>query len=59
VHATVADICRTARLDLTREQLTHDRATWTVRLDGGVRGRVEAEIDRNRVVRLRLGPEPE
>ena len=58
VHTAVADLCRDVRLDLTREQLTHDRATWTVRLDGGVRGRVEAELDGRRVVRLRLGPEP-
>ena len=58
VHAAVADLCRDVRLDLTREQLTHDRATWTVRLDGGVRGRVEAELDGRRVTRLRLGPEP-
>jgi hypothetical protein len=45
-------------MDLTRKQLTRDRAAWTVRLDGGVRGRVEAEFDGRRLVRLRLGPEP-
>lgn len=60
VHAAVADLRRGARLDLTREQLTHDRATWTVRLDGttDVRGQVEVEFRDRRVVRLRFGPEP-
>ncbi len=60
VRTAVADLCRDVRLDLTRAQLTRDRARWTVRLDGApdVRGRVEAEFDRHRVVRLRLGPEP-
>ena len=58
VHAAVADLSRDVRMDLTRKQLTRDRAAWTVRLDGGVRGRVEAEFDGRRLVRLRLGPEP-
>ena len=60
VHAAVADLRRGARLDLTREQLTHDRATWTVRLDGAVdaRGQVEVEFSHRRVVRLRFGPVP-
>ncbi len=33
-------------MDLTRKQLTRERATWTVRLDGEAdrAGRVEAEI---------------
>ena len=59
VRAAVAELCRGVRLDLTREQLTQDSATWTVRIKGkDVRGRIEAELDRNRVVRLRLGPDP-
>jgi NTE family protein len=60
VRTAVADLCRDVRMDLTRAQLTRDRARWTVRLDGApdLRGRVEAEFDGDRVVRLRLGPEP-
>jgi NTE family protein len=58
VHGAVADLSRDVRMDLTRKQLTRDRAAWTVRLDGGVRGRVEAEFDGRRLVRLRFGPEP-
>jgi hypothetical protein len=46
------------QLDLTRKQLTRERATWTVRVDGEteLQGRVEAEIVDGRVTRLRLGP---
>ena len=46
------------KLDLTRKQLTRERATWTVRLDAEPdrSGRIEAEIADGRVVRLRLGP---
>lgn len=59
VRAAVAELCLGVRMDLTREQLTQDSATWTVRIDGeDVRGRIEADLDRNKVVRLRLGPEP-
>ena len=56
VRAAVADLARDVRIDLTRKQVTRDRATWTVRL-GEARGRVEAEFDGGRVVRLRLGPD--
>lgn len=60
VHAAVADLCRGVRIDLTRAQLTRDRATWTVRLDGAPprRGRIDAEFEDRAVVRIRLGPEP-
>lgn len=62
-YAAVADLCGEVQMDLTRKQLTRDRATWTVRLDaggapGGLRGRVEAEFDGRRLRRVRLGPEP-
>ncbi|MGE3660919.1 MAG: patatin-like phospholipase family protein [Pseudonocardia sp.] len=64
-HEEIAELCRTARMDLTRKQLTRERATWTVRLDGpdpgdgaGGRGRIEAEITDQRVTHLRLGPAP-
>jgi len=54
----VAELCPAVSLDLTRKQLTRERATWTVRVDGAAdrRGRVEAEIVDGRVTRLRLGP---
>ena len=59
-RSTVTDLCGTVRIDLTRAQLTHDGATWTVRLDGAAdrRGRIEARFDGGRVVGLRLGPDP-
>lgn len=57
-RAEVADLCTAVRLDLTRKQLTRERATWTVRLDGEAdrRGRVEAEIADGSVTALRMGP---
>ena len=57
-HAELADLCRTVRLDLTRKQLTRERSTWMVRLDGdaGRRGRIEADVAGRCVTRLRLGP---
>ena len=57
-RAELAALCAAVRLDLTRKQLTRERATWTVRLDGdaGRRGRIEADIAGGRVTRLRLGP---
>jgi NTE family protein len=57
-RAEVADLCAAVRMDLTRKQLTRERATWTVRLDGEaeLQGRVEAEIADGRVTGLRLGP---
>ena len=57
-RAEVADLCTAVRLDLTRKQLTRERATWTVRLDGEAdrRGRVEAEIADGAVTALRMGP---
>ena len=33
-RAEVAELCTAVRLDLTRKQLTRERATWTVRLEG-------------------------
>ena len=58
LRAEVADLCTAVRLDLTRKQLTRERATWTVRLDGEAdrRGRVEAEIADGSVTALRMGP---
>jgi hypothetical protein len=38
-------------MDLTRKQLTRDRAVWDVRLPEG-RGRIEAEIVDGKVTRL-------
>jgi NTE family protein len=47
----IAELCRTAAMDLTRKQLTRDRAVWDVRLPEG-RGRIEAEIVDGKVTRL-------
>jgi NTE family protein len=47
----VADLCRAAAMDLTRKQLTRDRAVWDVRVPEG-RGRIEAEIVDGKVTRL-------
>ena len=57
-RAEVAELCTAVKLDLTRKQLTRERATWTVRLgaEPDHRGRVDAEIADARVTRLRLGP---
>ena len=57
-RAEVAELCTAVRLDLTRKQLTRERATWTVRLKGEVdrSGRVEAEIVDGVVTALRMGP---
>ena len=57
-RAEVAELCTAVKLDLTRKQLTRERATWTVRLgaEPDRRGRVDAEIADGRVTRLRLGP---
>jgi len=54
-HARIAELCRTAAMDLTRKQLTRDRAVWDVRLPegpAGSRGRIEAEIVDGKVTRL-------
>jgi NTE family protein len=61
VHDVLRGLCRDVRMDLTHKQLTRDRATWTVRLDGAAtpgRGRVEADLDHGSIVRLRFGPDP-
>ena len=57
-RAEVAELCTAVRLDLTRKQLTRERATWTVRLEGEAdrSGRVEAEIVDGVVTALRMGP---
>ena len=57
-RAEVAELCTAVRLDLTRKQLTRERATWTVRLedDADRSGRVEAEIVDGVVTALRMGP---
>ena len=57
-RAEVAELCTAVKLDLTRKQLTRERATWTVRLDAEPdrHGRVDAEIGARRVTHLRLGP---
>ena len=54
-HAEVAELCRAAAMDLTRKQLTRDRAVWDVRLPEGS-GRIAAEIVDGKVKRLRLQP---
>ncbi len=54
-RAQVAELCRATAMDLTRKQLTRDRAVWDVRVPDG-RGRIEAEIVDGKVTRLRLGP---
>ncbi len=54
-HAQVAELCRSVAMDLTRKQLTRDRAVWDVRVPDG-RGRIEAQIVDGQVTRLRLGP---
>ena len=51
--ADVAELCRTAVMDLTRKQLTRDRAVWDVRLPEG-RGRIEADIADGQVTQLRF-----
>jgi NTE family protein len=46
------------RIDVTRKQVTGDRAVWTVRTgigDTAARAHAEAEVRDNRIVRLRLG----
>ncbi len=53
-RADVAELCRTAAMDLTRKQLTRERAVWNVRLPEGP-GRIEAEIADGQVKRLRFG----
>ncbi len=53
-RADLAKLCRTAAMDLTRKQLTRERAVWNVRLPGGP-GRIEAEIADGKVKRLRFG----
>ena len=57
-RAEVAELCTAVRLDLTRKQLTRERATWTVRLEGEAdrTGRVEAEIVDGVVTALRMSP---
>jgi NTE family protein len=52
-RADVAELCRAAAMDLTRKQLTRERAVWDVRLPEG-RGRIEAEIVDGRVRQLRF-----
>jgi NTE family protein len=57
-RAEIAELCIAVKLDLTRKQLTRERATWTVRMSAEPdrRGRVDAEIADGRVTLLRLGP---
>jgi NTE family protein len=58
-HDAVRELCNDVRMDLTHKQLTRERAVWTVRLDGsasGDQGRIEAEFEDGRVVRVQLGP---
>src|SRR4051812_16896500 len=61
VHEAVRVLARDVRVDLTRKQLTRERAAWTVRIDvdgAGDRGLVEAEFRDGRVARLQLVPVP-
>jgi NTE family protein len=58
MRKVVGDLTRDVGMDLTRKQLTGDRAVWTVRIadaGSGHRGRAEAEFRHGRVVRLHLG----
>lgn len=52
-RADLAELCRTAAMDLTRKQLTRERAVWNVRLPEGP-GQIEAEIADGKVKRLRF-----
>src|SRR4051812_46375478 len=61
VHEAVRVLARDVRVDLTRKQLTRERAAWTVRIDvdgAADRGLVEAEFRDGRVARLQLVPVP-
>jgi NTE family protein len=52
-------LCRDVRMDLTRKQLTRDRAAWTVRVDGtepAGPGRIEAQFRHGLLTRLQVGP---
>jgi NTE family protein len=58
-HDAIRELRSDVRMDLTHKQLTRERAVWTVRLEGSpsdTRGRIEAEFEDGRVVRVRLGP---
>jgi NTE family protein len=59
LHEVVRDLASDVRMDLTRKQLTREKATWSVRLDeeGATRrGLIAAEFQDNRVTRVHLGP---
>ncbi|MGY1624747.1 patatin-like phospholipase family protein [Geodermatophilus sp. SYSU D00965] len=59
VREVLGDLAHAARIDVTRKQVSRERTTWTVHLDdggAGDRGVAEAEVDGDRLVRLRLGP---
>jgi NTE family protein len=58
-HDAIRALRSDVRMDLTHKQLTRERAVWTVRLEGSpsdTRGRIEAEFEDGRVVRVQLGP---
>ncbi|MDT7555271.1 MAG: hypothetical protein QOI16_3811 [Pseudonocardiales bacterium] len=58
-HDAIRELRSDVRMDLTHKQLTRERAVWTVRLEGSpsdTRGRIEAEFEDGRVVRVQLGP---
>jgi len=59
LHEVVRDLASDVRMDLTRKQLTREKATWSVRLDeeGATRrGLIAAEFQDDRVTRVHLGP---
>jgi NTE family protein len=59
LHDVVRELASDVRMDLTRKQLTREKATWSVRLDqkGATRrGLIAAEFQDNRVNRVHLGP---
>ena len=59
LHEVVRDLASDVRMDLTRKQLTREKATWSVRLDeDGVirRGLIAAEFQDDRITRVHLGP---
>ena len=59
LHEVVRELASDVRMDLTRKQLTREKATWSVRLDeeGATRrGLIAAEFQDNRITRVHLGP---
>ena len=59
LHQVIRELASDVRMDLTRKQLTREKATWSVRVDeeGATRrGLISAEFQDNRITRVHLGP---